>query len=266
MAFERFLARIFFLPSPHWVLKGGYALCGSRADSFELRLKSIARSTLDLDLSCLGQNGTPWGLPKLEALFDLLGTAAERDLGDFFEFRVSRSGALHGAPEGGLRFSLEALLDGKPLTRFVVDIGQGDPHSTPLEWLPGKVDLSFAGLETPRFPSYPMRDHFAEKLHVYTRPRERKTRVKDLLDLALLIELGVQSDSRLHQCIAEVFATYATHELPNALPLPPDDWLVPFAQLAVELDLNPNDANTWVFNIQTFLTSSTKVATAMLEG
>jgi predicted nucleotidyltransferase component of viral defense system len=237
VSFERFLARVFAEPKPHWVLKGGYAL--------ELRLKSKARSTLDLDLSV-----PP---PLLEDLLELLQEAAERDLGDFFEFRISKNNPLQGAPEGGLRFSIEARLDGKPLSIFHVDIGQGDTHSTPLELLPSKVDFTFAGLENPQFPSYPMRDHFAEKLHAYTRPRERKTRVKDLLDLALLLELGVQNDAALLERIRVVFATYATHELPEVLPDPPEDWLIPFADLATKLDLDPPDAYVWLARVQTFI-------------
>ena len=237
VAFERFLARIFAQPSPHWVLKGGYAL--------ELRLVSKARTTLDLDLSV-----PP---PALENLLEVLQDVAERDLNDFFEFRVSRSQSLQGAPEGGLRFGIEAILDGKPLSAFNVDIGQGDTHSIPLEILSSKIDLTFAGLENPTFPSYPMRDHFAEKLHAYTRPRERKTRVKDLLDLALLLELGVVNDAELQKRIAVVFSTYNTHQLPNPLPSPPEDWIAPFASLAKDLDLIPPDAHIWLFRIQEFL-------------
>jgi predicted nucleotidyltransferase component of viral defense system len=240
VAFERFLARLFQAPSPHWVLKGGYAL--------ELRLVSKARTTLDLDLSV-----PP---PALENLLEVLQDISERDLNDFFEFRVTRNQTLMGAPEGGLRFGIEALLDGKPLSKFLVDIGQGDTHSLPLELLPSKVDLSFAGLENPVFPSYPMRDHFAEKIHAYTRPREHKTRVKDLLDLALLLELGVVNDTELQKRIDVVFKTYNTHPVSETLPNPPTDWLIPFASLAKDLDLNPPDAIVWLTKIQAFLDQS----------
>jgi Nucleotidyl transferase AbiEii toxin, Type IV TA system len=240
VAFERFLARVFAKPSPYWVLKGGYAL--------ELRLGSKARTTLDLDLSV-----PP---PQLPDLLEMLQDVAERDLNDFFEFRISRNQNLQGAPEGGLRFGIQAILDGKPLSAFHVDIGQGDTHSTPLEMLPSKIDFGFAGLENLHFPSYPMTDHFAEKLHAYTRPRTRKTRVKDLLDLALLIELGLRNDAELHERIAVVFATYATHELPNPLPAPPDDWLAPFASLATDLGLEPPDATVWLAKIQDFISTN----------
>ncbi len=139
VAFERFLARIFTIPHPHWVLKGGYAL--------ELRLQSKARSTKDLDLSV-----PP---PALKDLLEQLQNAAALDLNDYFEFRVTNTSDLQGAPEGGLRFNIEVVLDGKIFSVFHVDIGQGDTHSTPLEYLPSKVDFGFADLENPVFPSYP---------------------------------------------------------------------------------------------------------------
>ena len=237
VAFERLLARVFAEPSPHWVLKGGYAL--------ELRLQSKARTTKDIDLSV-----SP---PPLEDLFAMLQEVAERDLQDFFEFRIIKGADLQGAPEGGLRFQVEAFLDGKQFSSFHLDIGQGDTHSTPLEMLPSKIDFSFAGLAPVFFPSYPLRDHFAEKVHAYTRPREHKSRVKDLVDLALLIELGTPNDSELYQRIGAVFATYNTHPLPEVLPEPPQDWLAPFAKLATDLGLEPPDALLWLVKIQEFI-------------
>jgi hypothetical protein len=56
------------------------------------------------------------------------------------------------------------------------------------EWKEGQADLTFAGIERARLPVYPLADHFAEKLHAYTRPGERRTRVKDLLDLTVILE------------------------------------------------------------------------------
>jgi hypothetical protein len=237
VAFERFLARLFTAPHPHWVLKGGYAL--------ELRLNSKARSTKDLDLSV-----PP---PALKDLLTQLQNAAALDLKDYFEYRVSNTADLQGAPEGGLRFNIEALLDGKTFSQFAVDIGQGDTHSTPLEYLPSKIDYGFAELENLVFPSYPMRDHFAEKLHAYTRPREHKTRVKDLVDMALLMELGLENDQALKQRIQVVFMAYGTHSLPSPLPEPPEDWLEPFAAFANDLDLEPPNALVWLARIQAFI-------------
>lgn len=172
VAFERFLVRLFHHAPYHWVLKGGYAL--------ELRLGGRARATKDIDL-----DRPP---PPVEDMLDELQEAAEKDLGDFFIFRVGVPKPMKGAPMGSLRFSVEAQLAGKPFTGFALDVGQGNEPLREAEWKEGQTDLSFAGLERARLPVYPLADHFAEKLHAYTSPRERRTRVKDLLDLTVILE------------------------------------------------------------------------------
>ncbi len=176
VAFERFLARLFYTRSERWVLKGGYAL--------ELRFRARARATKDLDL-----NVPP---PPLDDLLEQLQTAAERDLGDFFQFRVSRTkDELAGLPLGGYRFRVEAILDGRTYTSFPLDFGQGDVTIRQPDWVEGGIDLGFAGIPTPRLAIYPLEDHFADKLHAYTTPRQNPSRVKDLVDMLLLIELGL---------------------------------------------------------------------------
>jgi Nucleotidyl transferase AbiEii toxin, Type IV TA system len=87
-------------------------------------------------------------------------------------------------------WSVEALL-GKPYPRFVLDVRQGDVTSSPLEQMKGQVDLGFAGLKPTSVWVYPTMDHFAEKLHAYTKPMDNPSRVKDLLDIALLFEEGL---------------------------------------------------------------------------
>ena len=85
----------------------------------------------------------------------------------------------------------------------------------------GRADLTFAGLFVPRLAVYPLEDHFAEKLHAYTRPRENPSRVKDLVDILLLIELGLGATPLLRAAIRTAFGRYAPHPLPERLPLPP---------------------------------------------
>jgi Nucleotidyl transferase AbiEii toxin, Type IV TA system len=124
-----------------------------------------------------------------------------------------------------------------------------------VDYLDAQIDLSFAGLEALRFPSYPLRDHFAEKLHAYTRPRDRRTRVKDLVDLALLLELDVPRDALLRSTIEGVFRSYATHSFSQPLPLPPEEWLESFRGLALEIGLHPEDALAWHTRIETFVSA-----------
>lgn len=224
VAFERFLARLFDQEPYRWVLKGGYAL--------EIRLGGRARATKDVDL-----DRPP---PPVEDMLDELQEAAEKDLGDYFLFRVGVPKLMRGAPLGSLRFSVEARLAGKPFTGFALDVGQGDEPLGEAEWKEGQADLTFAGIERTRLPVYPLADHFAEKLHAYTRPRERRTRVKDLLDLTVILEElanELPSAEAMRRTIEATFDRYGTHELPHPLPSAPADWAESFGATAQDLGL-----------------------------
>ncbi len=120
----------------------------------------------------------------------------------------------------------------------------------------GQVDLTFAGLATPVFSVYPLEDHFAEKLHADTTPRENPSRVKDLVDMVLRIELGVGSTDLLRRSIAATFERYARHTLPTALPEPPPGWEETFAQLAAEVDLPVRDLGEAHRRLGAFLVST----------
>jgi predicted nucleotidyltransferase component of viral defense system len=242
VTFERFLARLFRGDDQRWVLKGGYAL--------ELRLSGIARATRDLDL-----NVPP---PAAPDLLDELQGAVELDMGDFFEFTVSAPssrGHLAGPPMGGYRFSVEARLDGRRFDRFPLDVGQGDVTVREPDRVRGQVDLTFAGLATPVFAVYPLEDHFAEKLHAYTTPREHPSRVKDLVDMLLLIEFGLGATDLLRSSIEATFDRYARHALPDVLPTPPPGWQEAFVQLAAEVALPERDLDEAYLRLQAFLAS-----------
>lgn len=96
-----------------------------------------------------------------------------------------------------------------------------------------------------RFAVYPLSDHFAEKLHAYSKPRENPTRVKDLLDLALLLDMGLEASPALARAIQAVFDRYATHPLPESLTQPPTAWARPFSTMAEGVGLEPADALYW---------------------
>lgn len=242
VAFERFLARLFEHNPSRWVLKGGYAL--------ELRLGGKARATKDIDLDL-----PP---PPVEDLLDELQEAAEVDLGDYFVFLVSRPKAMRGAPLGSFRYSVEVRLNGRPFTSFVLDVGQGDTPLGEVEWREGQADLGFAGISKVRMAIYPLADHFAEKLHAYTRLRERKTRVKDLLDLSLVLQELVDElppATEMRRTIEATFGRYGTHDLPDALPDPPVSWREPFEAAAEELGLQTTEIDRAHRRLQDYLHS-----------
>ena len=110
------------LPNPPWLLKGGYAM--------ELRYRPRARTTRDIDLSCLTSNEAELK-DRLQAIREQLQAAAAIDLGDYITFLIEAPVTeLDGAPGGGARFPCEAFLAGKTYGRFHIDLGFGDEMGT----------------------------------------------------------------------------------------------------------------------------------------
>ena len=143
-----------------------------------------------------------------------------------------------------------------PFAVFLLDVGQGDVVTSELDHLPPRVDVSFAGLPSTTFPSYPLPEHFAEKLHAYTRPRPGggQTRVKDLLDLSLIVtDLQLPPSRDVWAVVAGVFARYASHELSLSVPSPPADWRDPYHALATATGHPVTDMDEAVTDIQRFL-------------
>ena len=84
---------------------------------------------------------------------------------------------------------------------------------------------------------------FAEKIHAYTLPRNTvNSRVKDLVDLALLIGSGGLDKQRILDALVLTFERRGTHDLLADLRPPPEDWAVPFQALAEECGLSADVA------------------------
>jgi hypothetical protein len=242
VAFERLLARLFAEAQPPWLLKGGYAL--------ELRLAYQARSTRDLDLSV--PEPERLHLPseagisqeRADKLHECLQLAAERDLGDAFQFLIrAPRGELTGAPGGGVRCAVDARLAGRTFAQFHVDVGLGDPMLGEPAWVEGDSFLNFAGIPAMRIPVVPAAQQFAEKIHAYTFPWQDRdnTRVKDLVDLVLLVHSGLLKVTEVRQGLETTFEARATHPLKAELPKPPEAWAESFRALAIELGLPAQD-------------------------
>ncbi len=228
-AFDRLLARLFARADAPWVLKGGYAL--------ELRIKE-ARATRDIDLALRETLGKARGTPLNDAIFAALETAAATDLEDFFSFTVAKAMMdLDGAPYGGARFPVDAQLDGRSFVKFHVDVGAGDVVLGPLETTEGRDWLKFAGIPAAKYPTISRDQHFAEKIHAYTMPRSvPNTRVRDLVDMVLLIKMGLDR-KKTTAAIAATFKRRNTHPVPKKLEPPLAAWARPFAKLAEECGL-----------------------------
>jgi hypothetical protein len=81
----------------------------------------------------------------------------------------------------------------------------------------------------------------AEKIHAYTLPRPTpNSRVKDIVDLALLIGSGGLDEGRLLDAVRLTLDRRKTHERPAVLTPPSADWQVPFAAVARECGMSPD--------------------------
>lgn len=227
VAFERLLARLFMEKHPRWLLKGGYAI--------ELRLQEVARATKDIDL-CM--DNTAFQVLQeqnpQQTLRELLQDELTKELDDWFIFRLGAPTAdVRAAPLGGARFPVNAQLDNRLFARFNLDVGLGDVVASEPEWITGHELLSFAGIPPARIAMVPLDQQFAEKIHAYTFPR-KSSRVRDLIDLVLLIENGLPEPAQIIRALKNTFARRDTHPLPTKLMPPPEEWRDPYEAVADE--------------------------------
>lgn len=240
---ERLLARLFDTVSPPWLLKGGYAM--------ELRYRPRARTTKDIDLSV--KTIAAALSERLRQVREELQSAADHDHGDYFLFQIGEpSSELQGAPDGGARFPVNALLAGRSFAKFHLDVGFGDPVLSEPEELLGQDYLGFAGIPPARASAIPRSQQFAEKVHAYTRPWEDRpnTRVKDLVDLVLFLTNDTPPVDEVRVAVQRTFELRATHQIPESLPAPPEDWRAVYDEMAKEAKLVPADIDIG-FNLLT---------------
>lgn len=227
VAFDRFLARLFHSPETEWVLKGGY--------SMELRFR-IARATKDLDFTVRTVSAHAG-----DAVLGYLQEAGRRDLNDFFSFRVGAPTMdLDGAPYGGSRHPVEAMMAQRIFVKFHLDVGVGDVVLDPLEHIQTRDWFAFADIPPASVPMIRREQQFAEKLHAYTLPRAGtvNSRVRDLVDMILLIQSGTLDAPAADEAILRTFNRRNTHPIPITLEPPPLDWSMPFERLADECGLD----------------------------
>ena len=232
LVFERCMSRLQRRPDSPWILKGGFAL--------ELRLDNRARMTKDLDLGVdLGYFGLK-ALSPGEIAQALREVLTEPDV-DRFAFTVSESRQEALPVRGGTayRFSVEARLAGRRFETIRLDVGLGDPVISPLDELAGSDLLAFAEIPAPVIRAISSVQHLAEKVHALTLPFDDRinTRVKDLVDIMLLMDLGLPPRTTVRETVEEIFATRRTHEVPKTIDNPTVTWVSSYNALASELSL-----------------------------
>jgi hypothetical protein len=239
VAFDRFLARLFAVERRGWVLKGGYAM--------ELRFQ-MARATRDLDF-------TVGAMPEGEGdvVLTLLQDAGSMDAGDHFAFRVAEASMdLEGALYGGARYPVEAMMASRTFVKFHLDVGVGDIIVEPIDLVPTRDWLGFAGVAACAVPAIQTGQQFAEKIHAYSLPRDGvpNSRVRDLVDLTLLVRSGMLQTARVIEALRRTFVRRGTHDIPATLAPPPENWADPFALLAEECSLETDMASAYAEVVQ----------------
>lgn len=229
--FDRIAARL-SAAERGWVLKGGASL--------EFRLGVRARATKDIDLAL--PDGPCDGATLREELIETLAVDVD---GDRFVFSVKPPTALEPDAAGrpGWRFSIDSLLAGKTFASVRLDVAlRGEElAATELITLPGV--LQFADVPPRTMESVDRRQHFAEKLHAFTRDYGDRpnTRVKDLVDMILLIEDGLTPDRTLLDVVTHVFTAREAHPVPQDVPEPPPAWTREYPKLAEDRTLTEPD-------------------------
>jgi hypothetical protein len=204
--------------------------------ALEVRIGDKARSTRDLDLA-LRDAGTEGTLVR-EFLIDCVATDRE---GDAFEFRIGAPTSISSDEAGrpGWRFSVDARMANRTFAKFRLDVVARTEEVSKIQRvrLPGV--LAFAGFKTQEVDVVDPAQHFAEKLHALTRSYGDRpnSRVRDLPDLVLLIEEGLEPNEELLAVVTHVFSERATHDLPKELPDPPVFWADSYSTLASELEI-----------------------------
>ena len=97
--------------------------------------------------------------------------------------------------------------------------------------------LEFADFPPTSVPCYPISQHLAEKVHALTRPHgtRENSRVKDLVDVAIIAE-GTRLDaSEAAAAVRATFAARNTHAQPDRLPPVPRTWDSTYRRLASEV-------------------------------
>lgn len=240
------MARLELAEPGRWVMKGAMVL--------EVRLGDRARFTRDLDLVARSVNDPTH-------IGDLLRLGLAQDVaGDGFSFRLGQRTELD-VDEVDLptwRFRLDADLAERPFDATHIDVVMraGEIGLTERVQLPDR--LGFAEIGTTEVETINRQQHFAEKLHAFTRSYQGRpsSRVRDLPDMLLLIEDGLKSSAELHRVVATVFDLRGTHPLPRQLPaMPETPWRAGYARIAQELQLAEQNLDGAIQQLQSFWNS-----------
>lgn len=223
--FERIVARLQGFEPGRWVIKGGMAL--------EVRLGDQARVTKDIDV---GLRGVVVDVTELhERLIEALTTDLD---GDGFQF-VADAPVRLGDDGGGhptWRLKIGAHLGGKPFGRVQLDVSPRAHELAATDTIALPNSLDFAGIPAATAEIIDVHRHAAEKFHGMFRDLgdRENTRVRDLIDLVILIEHGLLDPAKVAAASTRVWEERDGTEPPLVVPPLPESWHDRYQRLAVE--------------------------------
>ena len=130
---------------------------------------------------------------------------------------------------------------------------QHELFSTEKLQVPGALP-TFDRLSPPQVEVAAPAQHFAEKLHALTRDHGDRlnTRVRDLVDLMLLIELELVGVPEVLPVVRHVFESRGTHPVPGDLPDPPAGWARDYAEEAAATSLRTRTLEEAISQLRSF--------------
>lgn len=240
VVFERLLARLEHARPGLWIVKGAMAL--------EVRDPDRSRRTRDLDLAVRERAA------DVEALIPAALSADPFD--DYFVFVVPPPTplAIDDAGDPAWRFRVQAALDERLFEAVSLDIVERSQEISLTNRMAFPSLVGFADLPAVEVEVIDPRQHFAEKIHAYTRTYGDRpnTRVKDLPDLVLLIEDGLAPDAELYGVAAHVFDARGLQSVPEVFPDPPSGWDERFTSIAESTDIRAKDLGSAVEFVRAF--------------
>lgn len=226
--FERVVSRLSAAEPGHWVVKGGMAL--------EVRLRDEARLTKDLDLGL--RDGEVTAETLHERLVDVLGLDSAGDRFVFivgFPVRMTEDGQ-----QVTWRARVEAVLADATFGSIQLDIAPRPHELTATDRVELPSLLDFAGVPASVVEIIDIHRHAAEKLHAMTRDfgQRENSRVRDLVDLVLMLEHEMLTPDALAARVTDVWAEREAHKPPAALPQLPESWANRYRPLIDQLDID----------------------------
>jgi hypothetical protein len=224
-AYDRVLARLFSSPeADRWVLKGASAL---------LARLTTARHSKDVDVFF---NATD---ADVHDAADALRVAILLDLGDYFNFGITRTTPLQEEVKGA-RVHVNARLGPTRFATFHIDVVVGTAMTATPDVVAPLTPLNIEGLIRPHYRVFPIADHLADKLCAviasYTRDGQStgSSRVKDLVDIAIIATTQTISFDELRIAVV-TNATLRRLALPERFTVPdPAGWAVRYPRVAAD--------------------------------